>query len=175
MVLPVHFELGIKLPAQLRFAGDGSFLGLQRISRRNFALQPTLLPQTPQHWLALMRDERPDGHIVVARTRDGGQHWEDAPDLAEPNPDSAIAGLLLSPGQMLLAHNPVQSGRGRLDLSFSTDGLRWQPLQTLAAGQPQDEFSYPAMAWAEDSLWVVYTVDREYLEWQQFRPQGGTP
>jgi BNR repeat-like domain len=175
MVLPVHFELGSKVPAQLRFAHDGSFLGAQRISRRDFALQPTLLPQAPQQWLALMRDERPAGHIVVARTRDGGQHWEDAPDLSEPNPDSAIAALLLAPGQMLLAHNPVQSGRAHLQLSYSAEGTRWQPLQTLAKGQSPDEFSYPSMAWADGSLWVVYTLDREVLAWQQFSPGGVKP
>jgi predicted neuraminidase len=41
-------------------------------------------------------------------------------------------------------------------------------VDTLADGGPTDEFSYPAMAWADGSLWLTYTVDRERLAWQRY-------
>ena len=41
-------------------------------------------------------------------------------------------------------------------------------LVALEQGAPLDEFSYPALAWADDSLWVSYTVDRQRLAWQRF-------
>jgi predicted neuraminidase len=175
MVLPVHFELGIKYPAALRFDASGNFAGMVRLSRRPHALQPTLLAQGPGEWLALMRDERPDGKVLAARTKDGGRHWEDLPDLALLNPDASVGGMALGAGRLLLAHNSSPGSRGQLDLSRSSDGLQWTLLQTLEQGKNEDEYSYPAMAWADGSLWISYTVDRQRLAWQRFAPQPAAP
>jgi hypothetical protein len=167
MVLPVHFELGIKYPTALRFDKNGGFQGMVRISQRPYMLQPSLVVQSPQHWLAYMRDERPKGKIGVAKTLDGGQHWSDLPDLVLDNPDAAVAGLGLAPGQMLLAHNSSIASRGTLDLSTSHDGRNWSLVKTLEKGGFDDEFSYPALAWVNNSLWVSYTVDRHRIAWQR--------
>ncbi len=174
MVLPVHFELGIKYPAALRFDHDANFLGMVRLSQRNYLLQPSLVMQSPKQWLALMRDERPHGKIGVARSDDAGQHWNDQPDLSLDNPDAAVAGLGLAPGQMLLAHNSSIASRGTLDLSRSTDGRNWQRVQTLERGAPDDEFSYPALQWLDGSLWVSYTVDRHRIAWQRLQLPGSS-
>lgn len=168
MVLPVHFELGIKYPAALRFDRSGAFLGMVRISSRSHLLQPGLLPLGTDVWLALMRNEHHGGKIGVAKTTDGGRHWEDLPDLALDNPDSAVATLALAPGQFLLAHNSSPGSRGTLDLSQSSDGRNWTLLKRLEHGTFDDEFSYPALAWTDGQLWLSYTVDRKYLAWQRF-------
>jgi hypothetical protein len=173
MVLPAHFELGLKYPVVVRVDAKGNFMGMQRVSSRTHSLQPTLLAQSPQQWLALMRDERPNGKVVAAVTRDGGQHWQDLPDLTLDNPDASVGGMAMASGQLLLVHNSSPGTRARLDLSHSRDGQHWSLLVTLANGAPLDEFSYPALAWADGSLWVSYTVDRERLAWQQFSPAGG--
>jgi predicted neuraminidase len=170
MVLPVHFELGIKYPAALRFDVAGNFKGLVRISPRPYALQPTLLAQSPTQWLALLRDERAQGKVLAAQTDDGGRHWRDLPDLVLDNPDASVGGLALAPGQLLLAHNSSPGTRGQLDLSHSVDGVHWSLLQTLEKGRGEDEYSYPALAWADGNLWVSYTVDRQRLAWQRFAP-----
>ncbi|MDE2416688.1 MAG: exo-alpha-sialidase [Burkholderiales bacterium] len=172
MVLPVHFELGLKYPVVLRMGAQGRFMGMQRVSTRTHLLQPTLLAQSPQQWLALMRDERPHGKVGAAVTRDSGRHWQDLPDLALDNPDAAVGGMALASGQLLLVHNSSLGSRARLDLSHSRDGQHWSLLATLADGAPTDEFSYPALAWADGSLWISYTVDRKRLAWQQFAPFG---
>jgi len=174
MVLPVHFELGFKIPGAVRFDEAGRMLAFARISRNNFWLQPALLPLTASHWLALMRDERHGGKIGVASTRDGGVSWSNPADLDQPNPDSSVAALALAPGKYLLAHNPVSEGRGRLDLSLSKDGVHWSVLQTLEQSGPNAEFSYPALAWVDGGLWVTYTVERERLSWQHFKPVAST-
>jgi BNR repeat-like domain len=174
MVLPVHFELGLKYPLALRFDAQGQFLGMVRMSQRTHALQPALLALSAQSWVALMRDERSAGKVLAARTTDGGQHWQDLPDLALVNPDAAVAGLTLAGGQQLLAHNSSPGTRATLDLSHSTDGLQWQRVGTIEQGAQADEFSYPAMAWADGSLWIAYTVDRQRIAWQQWKP-GGAP
>ena len=176
MVLPAHFEIGAKHPVALRFDKYGEFQGVVRLSQRQHMLQPTLLAQTPDHWVALMRDTRPDGHITAAQTLDGGQHWSDLPDLAETNPDAAVAGLALAAGQSLLAHNTSPHSRAMLDLSASPDGVRWAGVQALAHGLDGDEFSYPAVAWADQSLWVSYTDHRRSIAWKRFAvPEGAKP
>lgn len=175
MVLPVHFELGIKYPSALRFDKDGGFRGLVRVSARPYMLQPTVLVQSPYQWLALMRDERHHGKVTVARTLDGGQHWADLPDLPLDNPDAAVAGLSLAPGQLLLAHNSSPASRATLDLSTSANGRDWSRLHNLAHGSDVDEFSYPAMAWADGALWISYTVDRARIDWQRFGAPPGAP
>lgn len=167
MVLPVHFELGVKYPTALRFDSNGGYQGMVRLSQRPYMLQPSLVVQSPLRWLAYMRDERPKGKIGVAQTKDGGQHWSDLPDLVLDNPDAAVAGLGLAAGQMLLAHNSSLASRGTLDLSASRDGRNWFLIQTLEKGGFDDEFSYPAMVWFEGSLWVSYTVDRQRIAWQR--------
>lgn len=173
MVLPVHFELGIKYPVALRFDRDGNFKGRVRISSRNYALQPTLLARSASDWLALMRDERPNGRVIAARTQDGGRTWADLPDLGLVNPDSSVGGVALAPGQLVLIHNTSPQSRATLQLSTSVDGLAWKPLHTLESGTEADEYSYPAMTWVDGSLWLSYTVDRQRLAWQRFTPASG--
>jgi predicted neuraminidase len=168
MVLPMHFELGIKYPVALRFDRDGAFQGLTRMSQRAHLLQPSLVAQSPLQWLALMRDVRPNGKIGVAQTSDGGKHWADLPDLALDNPDAAVAAIAAGDGSMLLVHNPSVDSRSALDLSRSTDGLRWERVKALEQGTPPAEFSYPAMAWVDGSLWVSYTAGRKRIAWQRF-------
>ncbi len=168
MVLPVHFEMGIKYPVALRFDASGEFLGMVRISSRKHLLQPSLLMASESHWLALMRDQRIDGKVAVAQTVDGGQSWADLPDLSLHNPDSSVAGVALAPGRMFLAHNSTPKARTVLDLSTSVDGRDWRLAQSLAHGAGRDEYSYPALTWADDSLWVSYTDQRKAIAWQRF-------
>ena len=174
MILPVHFEIGRKYPVALRFDRQGEFLGMVRMSRRPYLLQPTLLAQSDTHWVALMRDHRPDGHIAALQTLDSGRHWSDLPDLALVNPDAAVSGMALSPGQNVLVHNSSAHARNLLDLSRSADALYWTPLQPLAYGGNSDEYSYPAVSWADGSLWVSYTDHRRSIAWQRLGV-GGKP
>lgn len=173
-VLPLHFELGLKYPTAVRLDALGGFAGMTRMSNLAYQLQPTLLARGPKDWVALMRDERHDGKITAVQTQDGGEHWTDLPDLPLGNPDAAVAAFGLGPQQMVLAHNPTPEGRSKLELSRSSDGLQWTWQQTLRQGNMDAEFSYPAMAWADDALWIAYTVDRATLSWQRFAP-GGKP
>ena len=172
MLLPVYFELGIKFPLALRFDARGEFVGITRISNRKDLLQPTLLMRSDEEWLALMRDKGPARKIAVAATIDGGQRWSDQPNLALDNTDSSIAGLALAPGAMFLAHNSSIGSRSVLDLARSADGREWQLVTNLARGGDSDEFSYPAFAWADDSLWVSYTDRRQAIAWQRFAFPG---
>lgn len=169
MVLPVYFELGIKYPMLLRFDAMGHFTGMVRISRRRYLLQPTLVMRSETHWLALMRDNRGGGSVAVAETTNGGRDWADAPDLTLINHDTSVIGMALGPDRMLLAHNSSPNSRSVLDLSSSQDGRTWQLERTLAGGGAEREYSYPALAWVDHSVWVSYTDQRRRIAWQRFQ------
>ena len=168
MVLPVYFELGVKYPVALRFDADGRFSSMVRISRRPYLLQPSLLMLGESRWLALMRNHAATGRVGAALSDNAGTDWVDLPDLSLTNPDASIAGMGLSPGHMVLAHNSSIGSRSVLDLSSSADGLNWHLEHTLARGAPPDEFSYPSMAWVDGKLWISYTDGRRRIAWQRF-------
>lgn len=167
MVLPAYFELGTKTPVALRFGAQGDYLGMVRISQRTFTLQPALLALSPSHWTALMRDHGDKGKIRVSETLDGGATWHDATDLPLDNPDAGIATLSVG-AQHLLAFNPSTIDRQTLRLANSSNGVSWSTVEDLEQGGPGDEYSYPAMAWADDSLWVSYTDRRKRIAWRRF-------
>lgn len=175
MVLPVYFEIGVKYPLLLRFGPDGSFRGMTRISRVRHLLQPTLLMQTPTQWLALMRNQSRNYKVGVAQTYDGGLTWEDRPELDLYNRDVALAGLALQRGNMFLVHNTTAAARSVLAMSESVDGVHWNQVAELEAGQPPDEFSYGAIALAGKHLWVSYTDRRKRISWQRFMLAPGAP
>ena len=168
MVLPVYFEIGAKYPLALRFDAAGEFRGMTRMSQRRDLLQPTLLARSESEWLALLRDNRADRKLRAVQTTDGGRSWQDLPDPGPANPDASVAGLALRPDLMFLAHNPRTESRSQLALSRSNDGLNWTVLEMLAQGEVGSEFSYPSMAWADNSLWVSYTEQRKAIAWQRF-------
>lgn len=167
MVLPAYFELGSKTPVALRFGAQGDYLGMVRISQRTFTLQPALLALGPSHWTALMRDHGDHGKIRVAETLDGGATWREGADLPLDNPDAGIATLSVG-AQHLLAFNPSSSDRQTLRLASSSDGVSWSTVEDLERAGPGYEYSYPAMAWADQSLWVSYTDRRKRIAWRRF-------
>jgi predicted neuraminidase len=169
MLLPLYFELGIKYPVAARFGPTGEFAGLSRLSARGDLLQPALAMQDATHWLAFLRNHGPDRAVAVARTEDAGATWQDLPHLALPNPNAAVAALGLSPQQMVMAYNPSTTGRQKLDLSASANGSDWHTVTTLAQGDANSEYSYPALAWGDQRLWVSYTDQRQRIAWARLK------
>lgn len=174
IVLPIYFELGTKYPTLARLDRTGSFRGIERISRKGNLLQPTLLPVSEHRWLAYMRMSGGTQRIAMAETKDAGTNWLDRPDLELPNPNASVAALNAN-GVHALTFNPSSTGRDRLVTATSADGERWRISAELALGQTGDEYSYPAMLWHEDALWVSYTDRRRHIAWQRFAIERTTP
>lgn len=167
VVLPVYFELGSKYPALARLDRSGNFRDIRRISDKPNLLQPALLPISDRHWLAYMRMSGGTQRIALAETRDAGTHWKDQPDLDLPNPNASVAALNAN-GTYALTYNPSTKGRDTLVTATSLDGLRWQSAAELARGAIGDEYSYPAMLWHQNALWISYTDRRQRIAWQRF-------
>jgi predicted neuraminidase len=172
MVLPLHFELGLKYPVFAWFNRDGDLMGLRRISTRKDLLQPSLLAITPTHWLALMRTQSPVRRVAVVESFDAGAHWQSHADLGLPNPDAGLATLALAPQHFAVVQHPISRGRHALAWQLSTDGKYWSAPMTVAQGPEGDEFSYPAMVWADNSLWISYTHQRTHIRWQRWQTES---
>ncbi len=167
MALPVHFEIGMKTPMLAWFSSEGELMGVRRISSRRNLLQPSVVALNGHHWLALMRMQGGDQRIASAESLDAGKTWKDLPDLDRPNPDAAVAALVV--GKMLvMAENPSSSSRQSLVLSQSQDGSSWERTSVLEEGVPGDEYSYPYLTMVDGALWVSYTDRRKEIAWQRF-------
>jgi len=169
MVLPLYFEMGAKYPVFAWFSPNGEFLGMRRFTGIKQALQPSILAVDDQNWIALLRTQTSHGHIGVLSSKDSGLHWTQQAALTLSNDDSAIAGIKLPDGRFVMVRNPAETGRSQLLMHLSQDGLNWTEPQTLVNGSANSEYSYPALSWADDRLWLSYTHLRQGIAWQRWR------
>lgn len=168
MVLPLHFELGGHYPVFAWFSPDGEFQGLRRLTDVGQSLQPAPVAVDGKHWRAYLRTLAPRDKLQVVASTDAGQHWQLQPELNLSHRDSAVASLRLPSGEWMMARNPLERGRTQLVMHHSQNGLDWSPPITLAEGGADSEYSYPAMVWSEDRLWVSYTHLRQGIAWQRW-------
>ena len=125
------------------------------------AIQPTILLHSPTRVQILCRSRQ--GVVTEAWSEDRGRSWSPMKATALPNPSAGIDAVRLRDGRFLLVSNPTTSGRGKLEVAVSADGVSWRPgvvLEEAALG----EFSYPAMIQARDGLvHVTYTWKRSRI------------
>ncbi|MGH8477821.1 MAG: exo-alpha-sialidase, partial [Methylococcales bacterium] len=112
MGLPIYHELFSKYGEILHLDMRGNVIEKLRLNDRWRTLQPLVLFNGKDQALALMRysdQQRPRQAIQVV-TQDGGQHWSEPIRSMLPNPDSAMAGIALGQGRMMVVINntPVQ-------------------------------------------------------------------
>ena len=169
MVLPLYFELGAKYPVFAWFNADGEFQGLRKFTDISQALQPALLALDGDRWLALLRSQSQDGQIGVIASSDGGKVWQRQADLPLSNDDSAVATMRLPDGSFVMLRNPAERGRSQLLMHMSQDGQTWSAPSILEDGANGSEYSYPAMSWSDDRLWLSYTSLRQGIAWQRWR------
>lgn len=177
-VLPLYFEIGSKYGMALHLNAHGEMQRLTRITQRHDVLQPSLVAHSSTHWSAFMRNNGPDAMVAHAQTFDAGLHWQDTGNTTLTNPDSSVAALRLSSGNLMLAHNPSDRKREVLQLSMSAnEPLAWHA-RTLVNGAHGDEFSYPTLIEVPQSevknnqqpdIWLSYTHLRKAIAYKQLR------
>jgi len=183
VLLPAYFELGIKYPVAIRLDRNGELVqsrdAVVRMAGNLASLQPTVVVASDQNATAYLRDNSGDQLLRFVQTKDGGRSWTDAPNsqgaIGEAgadfviNPDSSALALRVG-DQTLLIHNPQTSGRHRLVIEASRDGLRgFKRLATLEYEPPQlegvefNEYSYPSAVVVGDKLHVSYTYQKRWI------------
>jgi predicted neuraminidase len=182
-LLPVYFEMGIKYPLAIRLDGNGELVqsrdSVTRMAGNLASLQPTVVVASELNATAYLRDGSEDRKLRFIQTTDGGKSWHNVAssqgDVSEAgadwviNPDSSIASQRVGT-QTLLVHNPQTSGRHRLVIEASDNGLRgFKRLATLEYepekldGVEFNEYSYPSTVVIGDKLHVSYTYQKRFI------------
>lgn len=98
------------------------------------------------------------GYLVQTKSSDHGLTWGPVEPTPIPNPDSAVAALSINPAFHVLAYNRSINVRTPLVLATSQGGEIWLDYCDIASGK--GEYSYPAMDWDGNALWIAYTANR---------------
>ena len=128
-------------------------------------IQPTLWESAPGQVHMLLRSTA--GAIYRSDSEDYGQTWMPAYRTDLPNPNSGIDLTRLPDGTLALAYNRDDQNwgsRATLSVALSTDnGATWPRVLDVERGEPDDEFSYPAIVSFGDTLALTYTWQRKRI------------
>jgi predicted neuraminidase len=174
-LVPLHFEIGTKYPMALRLSPTGEPLAVVRVSQDDTSLQPSIVPLDAARAVALLRDHSDARSLKLAATDDGGRTWTDRGPTNLSNPNSSVVAARLPDGTLVAALNPGREGRRQLVLAVSRDGHDWRIERTLESGDEHDEFSYPSLLVANDTLHLTYTYKRQAIMHRTFRIGTDTP
>lgn len=175
--LPAYHEWVGRFGEFLR-VDAGQVIDKRRMSSGRSAIQPLLFVNNAQDAVALFRQTRSAGQakqIPVSTSGNAGQSWDVMQDLPIANPNSAVAGVVLSNGARLMALNNLEVGRHRLVLMMGdAKGEHWQTVEVLEddeASEPvqRKEFSYPYLISVDgNDAHLVYTWDRKKIRHRYF-------
>jgi alpha-L-fucosidase len=108
-------------------------------------------------------------HVVQAWSADNGATWGPLSFTSLPNPNSGTDAVTLKNGLQALVYNPLprgknwSSGRAKLFLAVSKNGVDWAPIFTFENGAT-GEYSYPAIIQDEQGrIHVTYTAERKNI------------
>lgn len=125
------------------------------------AIQPTILKHGAWTYQALCRTKQ--GVVFETWTTNNAVSWSPLTRTSLPNPNSALDGVRLQDGRLLLVYNHASEGRENLNVAVSRDGRTWQAVCELEK-ETGAEFSYPAVIQARDGMvHVTYTWKREKI------------
>ena len=126
-------------------------------------IQPTQWESAPGRVRMLLRATRAVGWVCLSDSQDGGRTWGPTRTTTVPNPNSGIDAVRLHNGRVVLACNPVPSGRSPLSLLVTDDdGDTWP--ERLDLEREPGEYSYPAIIQCSDGrIHLAYTWRRETI------------
>jgi predicted neuraminidase len=171
--LPAYHECITKWSLWARLDASGELVSCVRLAQPGPMLQPAVAPLSSRSAFAAMRRARGSlPQVGASTTQDGGSTWQPAAAMGIPNPDSGVALTRLTDGTLLLACNPLESGRHVLQLFSSADGGdTWRPGHVISSGSGADEFSYPSLIQDRDGrVHLSYTRGRTAIVLHTFSP-----
>ncbi|HEX9889488.1 MAG TPA: sialidase family protein [Nitriliruptorales bacterium] len=136
------------------------------------SIQPATIELEDGHLLALLRTRNSGGLMYQTESFDYGRTWSEVESNGLAQNNSRVALIKLDDGTLVLAYNPVSSGRTPLSLSYSTDdGQTWSAPQNIEDAQTapllpfgNPEFSYPYLLQTTDGMiHLGYTHRRDTM------------
>lgn len=174
--LPVYHEFIGKFGELLRLDREGGVIYKRRLSWGRHSLQPVIVPITVKKALGLMRyGGRSKRRLLSFGTDDGGLTWSRPVKTDLPNPNSAVAAIRSSEGELLLAYNNTERKRNDLSIAVSGDnGATWRVIHSFereAVPQegPVPSFSYPSVIRARNGdFHLLYTWNKTRIKHVRF-------
>lgn len=143
--IPMYHEAIRKFPEMLWVRFDRGRLKVTktRMCGGDEFLQPAIVPMDGSHALAYLRDGSAAHQVFVQQTNDCGQAWSVPVPLSLPNPNSSVAAVRLSTGEVLMAMNNSSTNRENMTLIISPNGIdHWNSISILD-GEPKGKYAYP--------------------------------
>lgn len=154
-------------PELVHIDRDGTVLGRVTMSDGvRGGLQPSVIPLNETDAVAFLRYNGDDPkRILRINTSDGGRTWTKPVKLDLPNPDSAVAALLLHDGSIILVFNNSTQYRNVLTMAISSDlGVTWKVIHAFDSdgdANLNDERSYPDLFMTTNGeIHLLYTWKR---------------
>lgn len=132
--IPIYHEFIGKFSELLRISPGGSVLDKQRLTSGRQAIQPVLLVRDASKATVLMRHigSNLKRVMMAMSTTDRSRHWDAAHRTTLPNPDAAVAGVVMPDGRLLAVVNANALNREELSLAVSADkGATWDVIYRL--------------------------------------------
>jgi len=142
-------------------------------------VEPTTYLSPAGTWIRLWRAQN-RAHCLYMQASRNGDEWSVAEPTDVPDAPSKTTTLRLASGQVVLIGNQVFNKRGTrrdpLTIAIAKDGLnfdaaysiRWRTPNFRIPAVPGDGrgtgFQYPSVVQVGESLWVVYSVNKESIE-----------
>jgi len=127
------------------------------------AIQPSVLLHPSGKIQILCRSKQ--SQIMTSWSEDNGVHWTGLTPTGIPNPNSGIDAVTLKDGRHLLVYNHQTSGRNKLNVAISDDGINWIAAVLLENDAKDKEYSYPAVIQSDDSkIHITYTWNRKLIK-----------
>ena len=163
--LPAYHEFLNKNGLWVSVREDGRVVRSQRMQlyEGNW-LQPAVAPTSATEAIAVLRSGNQYEPVIGCNsTQNAGETWPRRKSLDIANPNASIAMMRLADGRLLMAANPIATGRNVLQLFVSTDGgAEWLPSRTIERDANGVEFSYPFLAQTADgTVHLSYTWKRK--------------
>ena len=172
--IPVYHEFMGKFSELLILDSQGNIKNKHRISWGRDAIQPVIIPVTPQKAIALLRDSgEVDKRIGFAVSNDTGQHWSTPTPLELPNPNAAVAAGKAG-NTIISVFNHHEDERNDLTLAISKDqGVNWNIIHQFESEALQPgkkvEFSYPYLIRDDKGgFHLVYTWHKKRIKYIHF-------
>jgi predicted neuraminidase len=174
LLLPVYHEFIRKFGEAIIINPEGQLVSKIRLTAEQGAIQPWIVPVDREAATAFYRQSEHHQKVVLMNHL-GNVFNSDCSSIEVsdvPNPDAAIAVIRRPNGDYLMACNPVESGRHKLSLATSHDGLNWKIIRDVEVSDPPAEFSYPYLIQAaRGDYHLVYTWNRTKMRYLAFDEQ----
>ena len=145
-LIPAYFEMGNGYGVAALVDADYRVRAQAAIPTDSAAIQPMIVPTSPQNAVAIFRRfDKTTDRLLASWTDDGGKSWTRTKALTLPNPDAPVAAVRLSDGRILMLYNDAADRADTLRFAVSSDGGRtWQPGRRLD-GPGKGALRYPMM------------------------------